>query len=132
MARFLVVDNEHGTVAALKSLLEVDGHDVDAFTNGSEAVAALMQSPFDAVLTDLAMPHVAGDVVVRAAREHQPGACVFVSTSRPHLAVLHDACHVFDKPLDYEGVLRAVTECRARRGPGRHGGCHMKGSQGQE
>lgn len=126
MAKFLVVDNEATTVSALKALLKGDGHDVHAVTSGQEAIDALRRDAFDAVLSDLQMPHVAGHVVVRVAREHHPGACIFVSTAHPAPPALDEACHVFDKPLDYEGLVRTVAECRANGGPGHHGRCYLK------
>ncbi len=128
MATFLLVDDEHNTVRALKDLLEDDGHEVHAFTDGRHAVDALSAHRFDAVLTDHEMPQLSGEVVVRTARQHHPTACIFVSSARRHPAMAEEACHVFEKPIDYEELTRAVAECRARRGPGRHGGCYMKPS----
>ena len=116
-------------MSALRDLLEGDGHDVDTFTNGHEAVSASAQRAFDVLLTDFEMPYVMGDVVVRAARLHQPTACIFMTTSRTASTVVEGACHVFDKPLDYELVSRTVADCLARRGQGRHR-CYMKSDHG--
>lgn len=126
MARFLVVDDEPNTVSALRALLQGDGHAVDAHTSGQAAVEALSTGQFDAVLTDLDMPKVSGRVVLRVAREHHPHACVFVSSAQGAPAGLEAACHVFDKPLDYDRVVQTVERCRTASGPGRHGDCYMR------
>ena len=125
MLRLLLVDDELDTVEALRMLLVVDGHEVAPFTCGAAAIDALSREWFDAVVTDLEMPHVDGHTVVRAAREHQPHACVVVSTGRSTVdeAELLDAgaCMVTLKPLDYERVMLGIAVCRVRGG--RPGGC---------
>ncbi len=130
MTRFLVVDDDHPTVAAMTRLLGDDGHVVSPFTVGAEAVEALSRESFDAVVTDLEMPHVDGHEVVRVACERLPEACVVVATARAveteRTLVEAGACIVTDKPLDYEAVTKAITDCRARGGPGAHRRCHMR------
>ena len=109
-------------VSALRELLESDGHQVAVFTSAREASAALKASAFDVVMTDLEIPHGQGDVVVKLTRQHQPAACVFVATARRAPRGLEQACHVFEKPLDYERITQTVAACRAdemARGQGR-------------
>jgi CheY-like chemotaxis protein len=128
--RFLVVDNDPATVSAMSQLFRGDGHEVEPFTAGAEAVKALGRGSFDVVVTDLEMPRVDGQMVVRAAREHVPDACVVVVTGRAAEncddLVNAGACIVADKPFDYNVISRAVCDCRARGGPGAHGRCHMR------
>ena len=117
MARFLVVDDELNALSALRELLESDGHQVAAVSSAREASAALKASAFDVVIADLEIPHGQGGVVVKLTREHQPAACVFVATARRAPRGLEQACHVFEKPLDYERITRNVAACRADQGP---------------
>lgn len=126
MARFLVVDGDANAVSALDELLRLDGHEVAGFTSSVEALAALTSEAFDAVLTELDMPHVDGEHLVQTTRACHPTACVFVASARNAPAHLKDACHVFEKPLDYHGVTGAVAACRASQGPGSHGACYMR------
>jgi DNA-binding NtrC family response regulator len=133
MARFLVVDHDHSMVAGLTKLLAYDGHAVSSFTAGASAVEALSREPFDAVVTELTMPHVDGHVVVRAARHHRPHACVIVvsARARENATTLAEAgaCIIADKPMAYDEVTEAIAQCRARGGPGSHGRCHLRSSE---
>lgn len=130
MPRFLVVDDDPATVNGMSHLLIDDGHTVAPFTEGAGAVDALRRESFDAVVTDLEMPHVDGHAVLRAARENQPHACLVVATARAeeNLSDLVNAgaCIVADKPLEYEAVTKEIADCRSRGGPGQHGRCHMR------
>jgi DNA-binding NtrC family response regulator len=136
MARFLVVDDDHSTVSGMTRLLEGDGHDVASFTAGADALHALSRESFDAVVTDLEMPHVDGHTIVRATREHHPAACLIVVTdvAEENSGTLAEAgvCIVSDKPVDYEGITTAVTDCRARGGPSLSGRCHMRAGDPSE
>jgi CheY-like chemotaxis protein len=130
MPKFLVVDDDRSTVSAMARLLSDDGHQVAPFTAGAEAVDAISRESFDAVVTDLEMPVVDGHAVVRAARQRLPESCLVVVTARADETQksLVDAgvCIVMDKPVDYDGVTKAVADCRARGGPGAHGKCHLR------
>ncbi len=129
MACFLVVDDEANTAFALRSLLQDDGHEAEAYTSAGDAVEALARRSFDAVLVDLELPHLGGDAVVRAVRRYQPAACIVVSASRAEWSALENACHFFEKPLDYGRFATTVVQCRANGGPGLHGDCHRRRGQ---
>jgi len=121
MPRFLIVDDDAHLVSALQALLEEDGHDVAAFTNPTKAAAALEGSAFDAIITDLEMPRMRGDELVRLARSHQPDACIFLVTARQPPPV-DGACQVFEKPFAYDAITSTVARCRARNG----GRCYFR------
>ena len=126
MARFLIVDNNTNATAALRELLQSDGHEVAAFTSGAEAVDALKRSPFDVVLTNLELHQSTGHAVVRLTRARHPTACMFVTAVRRPSHELGEACQAFEKPLDYQSVSRMVAACRGAGGSGPHGGCYAK------
>src|SRR5450755_1371454 len=116
MGRILVVDDDHTTVEAMATLLGQDGHEVEAFTSGKEAIAALRSGrAFDVVVTDLEMPVVDGATVTRAARESSPNACIVVTdqgAAAPSDLQDAGACVVLEKPIEYEAVHHAIGACR--------------------
>ena len=61
----LVVDDDRINRALLSKLLEHEGYRPRTAVNGREALAALGQEPFDAVLLDIVMPEVDGLEVLR-------------------------------------------------------------------
>ena len=130
MPRFLVVDDDPATVKGMANLLMDDGHIVSPFTRGADAVDAISNDNFDALVTDLEMPHIDGRAVVRAGREHQPHAClvVVIAYAEEKCAdlIAAGACIVADKPFEYGTITREIVDCRSRGGPGVHGKCHMR------
>ena len=120
MGRILVVDDDPPTADAMAELLRQDGHEVERFTSGKEAVSALQSGrPFDVVVTDLQMPVVDGAAVTRAARAGCPNACIVVtdqSAQGPRDLESEGACLVLDKPIEYDAVHLAIAACRAHGG----------------
>jgi CheY-like chemotaxis protein len=130
MARFLVVDDDPAAAHGMSLLLDGDGHEVSSFTTGAGAVEALSRGSFDAVVTDLEMPHVDGHEVIRAARAHHPDACIAVvsASAREECArvAAAGACMVSDKPVAYDEITQVMDACRALRGPGQQDPCPMR------
>ena len=127
MARFLVVDGDQMAVDAIAKLLRQDGHEVQPFTSETDAVATLSRESFDVVMADLDMPHTGGELVVPAARECSPWACLVVVTSKSGMLdkwAEKGVCIVVERPIDYDHFAKAVAACHARGG--RRAGCYMQ------
>ena len=60
MARILVVDDSPTDLAALRKMLESDGHEVSECTEGAEAVERVKADKPDCVLMDVVMPGMNG------------------------------------------------------------------------
>jgi DNA-binding NtrC family response regulator len=58
--RILLVDDEVALTNSLSRLLENRGYEVEAVDNGKDALRALGEAPFDAVVLDLKMPGMDG------------------------------------------------------------------------
>ena len=56
----VVVDDEPGTLKLLKTLLEMDGHEVRAFTSGALALRSIGVKTPDLVMLDIRMPGLSG------------------------------------------------------------------------
>jgi CheY-like chemotaxis protein len=56
----LVIDDEPSVLRALTGLLRRDGYRVDTASNGRDALAQLLERPYDVILCDLHMPDLDG------------------------------------------------------------------------
>ena len=75
--RLLLVDDDPLLIQSLRDILEADGHAVTPADGGQNGIAAFRSAlergqPFDAVITDLGMPHVDGRAVAVAVEELAP------------------------------------------------------------
>src|SRR5262245_11582733 len=84
--RVLVVDDEAGARAALKSLLETQGYAVDQAADGAAALERLVELPPDVIVTDLDMPVMSGMQLLVALRERGQDVPVIVVTSTAELS----------------------------------------------
>jgi two-component system sensor histidine kinase/response regulator len=67
--RILVVDDEARQMTALCETLRDHGYETTGYSSSAAALAALRESKFDLLLTDLMMPEMDGIAFLRAARE---------------------------------------------------------------
>jgi CheY-like chemotaxis protein len=80
----LCVDDDPTALQSLRYLLEIDGHGVTAAEGGIhaaelvEAQAGNGEEPFDAVITDLGMPHLDGRELARLVKERYPDTSVIL------------------------------------------------------
>lgn len=84
--RILLVDDERGVRDSLYTLLERDGYEVLAASNGPDALTIFRQStrPIDMLVTDYNMPQMSGLELARECSRHCGGLKVlYVSGSRP-------------------------------------------------
>jgi CheY-like chemotaxis protein len=66
--RVLIVDDEPLVAQLLRRMLSA-AHDVSVATSGAEALAAIEQAPFDAIVCDVMMPGITGMDLYAALRE---------------------------------------------------------------
>lgn len=83
--RVLLIDDHPVVLRALRTLLELDGHQVTAGDSGSSGVGmfedALAQgTPFDVVFTDFSMPGMDGREVTRRVKLAHPSTWVVMLT----------------------------------------------------
>jgi two-component system sensor kinase len=68
----LIVEDNLELAATYKELLEVQGYDVSLSPNGAEALKHVMIHPTDAVVCDLQMPRLEGDLFYATIERAQP------------------------------------------------------------
>ena len=78
MPAILIVDDEPNIVMSLEFLMRKNGYQVGIARNGTEALAAIDQTPYDLVLLDVMMPDVDGYQVCRHIRKNPARAATKV------------------------------------------------------
>lgn len=83
--RVLLVDDDPMVLVSLANMVELDGHHVDTAHNGQTGVEAFERAlaqgqGYDAVITDLGMPHMDGHAVARLVKQASPATRVILLT----------------------------------------------------
>src|SRR5256885_4277995 len=123
-ARILVVDDEAAILRLLKEALTQWGYQVTGATSAAEALQALRDDMFDAVITDIRMPDMNGLELLKEIKRHDESVEVVVMTGYPTIASAVEALKVgaFDylsKPLlldELRHLMARMTERRFLRG----------------
>ena len=109
----LVVDDEEIIRDFLSEVLE--DYAISLAADGDEAIAKIRSQNFDLVITDLRMPRVSGEEVVRFTRDTHPGSKVIVISGYSSLAtvsqtVQNGACAFLAKPFSIKELLQSVEQ----------------------
>jgi CheY-like chemotaxis protein len=81
MRSYLIVDDNRALAENLAEIIRDRGDDAVVAGSGSEALALVARSRFDALLTDLRMPVMDGNELVREVRRTDPGVPAIVITA---------------------------------------------------
>ncbi len=125
--RILLVDDEPNLRKVLGALLQQEGFEVHAESDGEAALARVRTSPsgtFDAVISDLRMPRLDGIGLLRALVREDPELPVVLLTAHGTVdsaveAVKLGAFDYLEKPFDRDQirtVLQRAVATRARSG----------------
>ena len=116
----LLIDDETIALTNLSHVLQREGYKVTALKDGESGIAALKQTDFDLVLTDLKMPGINGIEVLREVRTCCPDVPVIMITGHASLdsavdAMKAGAYHYLAKPFrlaEAREVVRGALEMR--------------------
>lgn len=123
MSRILVVDDDVAVRAAIKLVLEQDGHAVTLAGNGRAGVSAAEQEAFDLVICDIFMPGMDGIESIHAFHQINPhipviamSGFMFRDGQSPapdylSLSTKLGAAQSLRKPFRPHELLEAVREC---------------------
>jgi CheY-like chemotaxis protein len=108
--RVLVIEDAQDIREVFTLLLRAEGADVESAANGREATELIGQQQFDVVLSDLGLPDIPGDVLIRELRSRSArGTRVLVVTGygEPFLSRARQAGAdvVFTKPVEWSRIL---------------------------
>lgn len=80
-AHILVVDDEEIMRESLCAWLQEDGFQVEALATGREAMEAIKQKVYDAILLDLKLPDMDGLEILKHSKRYQPNTPVLMITA---------------------------------------------------
>ncbi len=112
--RVLIVDDELVIRSFLVRVLEHEGYDVQAASNGHEALDYLEATAFDLLLTDIKMDQLDGVELLRQAKAQQPDLSVILLTGHATVssavaALRQGAYDYLLKPVRNEDLVTAVA-----------------------
>jgi two-component system cell cycle sensor histidine kinase/response regulator CckA len=109
--RILLADDQQGVREAVKFLLMVDNHTVVEARNGREALELFSQDRFDLVITDYAMPEMAGNELAVRIKRLVPGQPILMITA--YAAELGQSDNPVDamlnKPFSFDELRQALV-----------------------
>jgi two-component system cell cycle sensor histidine kinase/response regulator CckA len=113
--RILVVDDEVPILGFGRRVLEAAGYEIVIAENGRQALElAGEKGPFDALVTDLVMPHMTGDELARRLRSTSPDLKILYLTGFcdqlfKEKVTLWDDEAFLEKPTSIDGLQQAVA-----------------------
>ena len=119
-ARIVVADDEEMARRSLGELLIQDGYDVLLAADGEEALAHISQAAPDILLTDLKMPRLDGEELLRRVRAGYPDVAVIIMTAHGTIASAVKALRAgaedyLTKPIDVEELEHLLAAVLNRR-----------------
>ncbi len=112
--RILIIDDDPIILTSLRTILEQDGHTIEAADGGQRGIdafcaAVARNEPFSAVITDLGMPHVDGRTVATAVKSVRSQTPIILLTGWGHrLLAENDAPPNVDRVLGKPPKLTAL------------------------
>jgi len=113
--RILLVEDAPDIREVFTVLLRVEGAEVVATGSGREAVDLADRGDFDAVLSDLGLPDMPGDVLIRqivSSARHRARVIVVTGYGEPYLTRARQAGAdaVFTKPVEWARILESLDK----------------------
>ncbi|MBL6459116.1 response regulator [Belnapia sp. T6] len=117
--RVLIAEDEVMVALSMADLLEDEGYEVTVAGDGAKALVAARQLGDDlsVLLTDLNMPCMSGEDLIRALQAERPGLPMIVVTGSAPPGGLEDLqgsdgspqpCALLHKPVDYDELIVAL------------------------
>lgn len=118
--RILVVDDDEDVHRLVAAWLRRRGYEVETACDGRTAIELLDRNAFDVVVSDVVMPDVGGNELLRRVRQRDLDLPVLLMTARPELASAIDAVNggalrYLTKPLTEQAVADLVAHAARQR-----------------
>lgn len=114
-ASILVVEDDDALAEALQDTLRLAGYQVAVATNGLEALRHLEQQPADMVVSDINMPKMDGEALLKKLRAQHPDIPVMLMTAYGTIqqavdAMREGAVDYLVKPFEAEVLVNMVSQ----------------------
>ena len=111
----LVVEDSPSVLDVLTTLLREEGADAVGVANGRDALSALRAHDFDVIMSDLGLPDIPGDVLIRAILDRAPRPPhVIVMTGDSGAPLIRakeaGASVIFTKPCDWAQIVTYLKD----------------------
>ncbi|GMO33518.1 MAG: sigma-54 dependent transcriptional regulator [Termitinemataceae bacterium] len=118
--KLLIVDDEKGIREGLAESLETDGYIVETASDGDAAWKRFQKGDIDLVITDLRMPGLSGDELLKRIKTESPGVPVIVLTGHGTVkdaveAMRNGAWDFLTKPIYIERLSILVDRALSNR-----------------
>jgi CheY-like chemotaxis protein len=109
--RILLADDQAGVRQAIKYLLELDDHAVTEARDGKEAIELFRASRFDLVITDYAMPEMAGNDLAAEIKRLIPSQPIIMITaySLDLVQYANPVDAVLNKPFGFQDLRQTIA-----------------------
>ncbi len=116
----LIIDDEKNIREGLAASFEMDGYDVCLAADGKEGLSYIEKGGIDLVITDLRMPGLSGEEVLRRVTTETPGIPVIVLTGHGSIdaavdAMRNGAYDFLTKPLNLDQLSLIVKRALQNR-----------------
>jgi len=113
--KVLLLDDDQDLVPILSAALESDSYQVSTATNGVDGLRQVMATDFDAIVCDMVMPTLPGDMFYLAVEKTRPHLCkrfVFITGHQAEKKYAEFArskgCLILWKPFELHVLFDAV------------------------
>jgi DNA-binding NtrC family response regulator len=118
--KLLVVDDEKNIRQGLAAALQLDGHDVELAADGDEGWKRFQKGDIDLVITDLRMPGMGGEELLKRIGSESPGVPVIVLTGHGTVetaveAMRNGAYDFLTKPVNLDRLSLLVKRALQNR-----------------
>jgi CheY-like chemotaxis protein len=109
MSTILVIDDEKGILQLMHQALTKYGHDVETADDGQEGIQKFDDGSFDIVITDIRMPGIDGNGVVKHIRKSKNQSIPVIAISgTPWLRETEDFDMVLAKPFPVKQLIESI------------------------
>lgn len=120
LKRVLLVEDDAGLRGTIKTVLELEGYEVDAVGSTREAIVRLEQDRYPVVISDIYLDERTGLDVLSAAKQSDPECAVILMTGRGSMetvmrANLGGAFEYLAKPFELDKLIGLIRKAEAAR-----------------